>query len=182
MKTFFIFCAALLITASLAFAGPGHDHSKMEDLTVPQNADLAETKKADSVETKKAPAEKKIADLSFQSTKSGVKYFNIKEGIGNVCVMGTQLEAHYTLWFADENGEKQGKHYQSSKDNNGKPYPCKLGYQLIQGWSDGMVGMKEGGIRLLLVPSELGYGKRGRGPIKPNQDLIFEIEYVKFIK
>ena len=164
MKTIFILFAALLITASFAFAG-----------------DSTEVKgKVDSTEVKKAPAEKKIADLEMKITKSGVKYYDIKEGSGKVCVLGTQVECHYTLWFADDKGEKKTPHFQSSKDGD-NTFLCTLGRGLITGWSEGMVGMKEGGTRLLIIPPELGYGKGGRG-IPPNQTLIFEIDFIKFIK
>jgi len=55
-----------------------------------------------------------------------------------------------------------------------------LGVRLIPGWSEGMVGMKEGGIRRVLVPWKLGYGEQGSGRTIPGKtDLIFEMEFIK---
>ncbi|RME22574.1 MAG: FKBP-type peptidyl-prolyl cis-trans isomerase [Candidatus Zixiibacteriota bacterium] len=112
-------------------------------------------------------------------TESGVRYQDLVVGKGKECKMGSQVECHYTLWFADSTGKKI-KRFQSSKDT-GRTFRCTLGYRLIKGWSDGMVGMKEGGTRRLIIPPELGYGKGG-GPIPPNQWLVFEIDFLKLIK
>lgn len=143
-------------------------------------ADEAETKKeepkAEKKEMKEPQKEMKIADLKMTTLPTGVKYYDLVEGTGKECKKGSKVDCHYTLWFADENGEK-GKRFQSSKDFN-KSFQCTLGQGLIQGWSDGMAGMKEGGTRLLVIPPDQGYGKGG-GPIPPNATLIFEIEYLK---
>lgn len=55
------------------------------------------------------------------------------------------------------------------------------GGSLIAGWSQGMVGMKEGGERLLAIPPSLGYGPAGQGPIPPNSTLIFDVQLVKVV-
>jgi len=111
------------------------------------------------------------------TTESGLKYTDLVVGTGTEAVDGMKVECHYTLWFADENGEK-GKMLQSSKDS-GKSFPFVVGAKgLIKGWNEGMLGMKEGGTRMLIVPPELGYGQGG-GPIPPNQTLIFELEFLK---
>jgi peptidylprolyl isomerase len=47
--------------------------------------------------------------------------------------------------------------------------------QVIQGWNDGLIGVKAGGVRELVIPPDLGYGAQGGGPIKPNETLIFLI-------
>lgn len=121
----------------------------------------------------------KIEGLELTALPTGVKYYDIVKGEGKECKKGDKVRVHYTLWFADENGEK-GTRFQSSKDKN-TPFDCTLGYRLIEGWSDGMVGMKEGGKRLLVIPPDQGYGKGG-GPIPPNATLIFEIEYLKALE
>jgi peptidylprolyl isomerase len=65
--------------------------------------------------------------------------------------------------------------------NSGQPFPVTLGQgQVIQGWDQGLVGMKQGGRRLLVIPPDLGYGASGSPPkIKPNETLIFVIDLRK---
>ena len=160
---------ALLAFSVSVFAGEEAQEEKKTDA-------VEETKKADM---KEEQAEKKLAEMELKKTESGVEYIDLVEGTGKECKLGSQVDCHYTLWFADENGEKKTR-FQSSKDG-GKSFQCTLGQRLIQGWSDGMVGMKEGGTRLLRVSPELGYGKGG-GPIPANATLIFEIDFLTLIK
>ena len=101
-------------------------------------------------------------------------------GTGKEAVNDMQIESHYTLWLADENSEK-GKKLQSSKDAN-KTFPFKVGdSRLIKGWNEGMLGMKEGGTRMLIIPPHLGYGQNpppGSG-IPSDGNLVFEIEFIQ---
>ena len=61
-------------------------------------------------------------------------------------------------------------------DNRGKNFHFALGEgSVIRGWDQGLVGMKCGGTRRLIVPPALGYGARGTGPILPNATLVFEV-------
>ena len=73
-----------------------------------------------------------------------------------------------------------GKKFDSSVDR-GETFSFGLGQrEVIQGWDEGVAGMKEGGKRLLFIPSKLGYGERGAGrDIPPNSDLYFEVELIK---
>jgi peptidylprolyl isomerase len=72
-----------------------------------------------------------------------------------------------------------GEQFDASWDN-GQPFPFQLGVtSVIQGWQQGMVGMQEGGRRLLVIPPDLGYGAAGGGPIGPNETLIFVVDMVK---
>ena len=89
---------------------------------------------------------------------------------GQICVM------HYTGWLQEPGGQK-GKKFDSSVDR-GQPFGFRLGAgQVIQGWDQGVAGMKVGGKRTLIIPSELGYGARGAGGvIPPNAILIFDVE------
>lgn len=100
-----------------------------------------------------------------------LKIEDIKVGKGKEAKRGSNVKVHYTGWLKD------GKKFDSSYDR-GTPFEFKLGRgEVIQGWDRGVIGMKEGGKRKLIIPPELGYGARGAGNvIPPNATLIFEIE------
>jgi FKBP-type peptidyl-prolyl cis-trans isomerase FkpA len=92
-------------------------------------------------------------------------------GTGTEATKGTMVSVHYTGWLTD------GKKFDSSLDRN-DPFVFVLGGgQVIQGWDQGVQGMKIGGKRKLTIPSHLGYGARGAGgAIPPNATLVFEVE------
>jgi FKBP-type peptidyl-prolyl cis-trans isomerase len=131
-----------------------------------------------------ATAPEKTTPLSELKTTGCVcvYYEDLVEGTGQACEIGSSVEVHYTLWFADSTGAKI-KRVQSSKDGKGLTFTCKLGENLIYGWSQGMVGMQEGGTRRLTIPPVLGYGIFGNREMgmPPNQWLVFEIELVKLV-
>jgi FKBP-type peptidyl-prolyl cis-trans isomerase FkpA len=99
-------------------------------------------------------------------------------GTGNTATGGSDVTVHYTGWLYDENApEKRGAKFDSSVDR-GQPFTFLLGAgQVIRGWDDGVAGMKVGGKRTLLIPSEYGYGRKGAGGvIPPNASLVFDVE------
>lgn len=103
---------------------------------------------------------------------------NGKIGTGAEAKNGQQVSVHYTGWLYDPSAtDKHGKKFDSSRDH-GDPFEFKLGAgQVIRGWDQGVAGMKVGGTRTLVIPSELGYGQRGAGGvIPPNATLIFDVE------
>jgi peptidylprolyl isomerase len=72
-----------------------------------------------------------------------------------------------------------GEQFDASWDR-GQPFPFQLGAQMvIPGWDQGMVGMRKGGRRLLIIPPDLGYGPQGSGPIGPNETLVFAVDLEK---
>jgi len=98
-------------------------------------------------------------------------------GSGQAAENGDTLSAHYVGML--ENGSVFDNSY-----NRGQPIQFVLGSgQLIQGWELGLIGMKEGGKRKLIIPPALGYGSQGAGGvIPPNATLLFEIELVSVTK
>jgi FKBP-type peptidyl-prolyl cis-trans isomerase len=92
-------------------------------------------------------------------------------GTGAEAKKGQTVSVHYTGWLTD------GKKFDSSKDH-GRPFSFALGGgQVIQGWDQGVAGMKVGGKRKLTIPPDLGYGPQGYpGAIPPNATLVFEVE------
>ena len=109
------------------------------------------------------------------TTASGLQYEDTTPGTGAEAQKGNYVSVHYTGWLY-ENGQK-GMKFDSSKDR-GEPFEFPLGDgMVIQGWDEGVQGMKVGGTRLLLIPSDLGYGPYGAGGvIPPNATLRFEVE------
>lgn len=103
---------------------------------------------------------------------SGLAYQDLKVGDGAEAKRGDTVNCHATGWLTD------GTKFWSSHDGAGQPIDFPLRNPgVIQGWVDGVPGMKVGGKRKLWIPSDLGYGERGRAPkIPPNADLVFEIE------
>jgi FKBP-type peptidyl-prolyl cis-trans isomerase FkpA len=103
-----------------------------------------------------------------------LKSEDLKEGTGAAAAAGDTVDVHYTGWLTD------GTKFDSSKDR-GRPFSFSLGAgQVIQGWDQGVQGMKIGGVRKLTIPPNLGYGPRGAGGvIPPNATLVFEVELVK---
>ena len=106
-----------------------------------------------------------------------------KVGEGREAEKGLTISVHYTGWILDATkDDKKGDKFDSSLDRR-DPFTFVLGVgQVIQGWDQGFDGMKIGGKRTILIPSEMGYGSRGAGnAIPPNADLIFEIELLEIL-
>ncbi|MEI1278422.1 FKBP-type peptidyl-prolyl cis-trans isomerase [Leptospira venezuelensis] len=105
--------------------------------------------------------------------QNGLVIKDIKKGTGKEAFNGSNVTVHYTGWLTN------GKKFDSSKDR-GTPFRFDLGAgQVIRGWDKGVQGMKEGGVRKLTIPPEMGYGSSGAGTIPPNSTLIFEVELLK---
>lgn len=107
-----------------------------------------------------------------------LKKIDTQEGTGREAEPGFNVTVHYTGWLYDPTAKDgKGKKFDSSLDRN-QPFNFFLGAgQVIQGWDEGFAGMKVGGKRTLIIPSEMGYGARGAGgAIPPNANLIFDVE------
>lgn len=99
----------------------------------------------------------------------------LEEGTGDVAESGDRVTVHYTGWLPN------GTLFDSSVGK--APFRAYLGRrEVIPGWDQGVQGMKVGGKRGLVIPSELGYGERGAGSIPPNSPLVFELRLLKVQK
>ncbi len=107
------------------------------------------------------------------TTKTGLQYVDLVVGDGPQARRGDNARVHYSGWFED------GSMFDSSR-RRGQTFSNRIGRgQVIRGWDQGVVGMQIGGKRKLIVPSKLGYGKKGfNNVIPPNATLTFEIELV----
>lgn len=118
-----------------------------------------------------AGCSKKNEDSSYIVTASGLKYTDMVTGTGPSPVPGVDVTIHYTGTLLD------GKKFDSTRDRN-KPHTFTIGLgQALAGWDEGIMSMKVGGKRKLIIPPDLAYGPRGvAGVIPPNATVIFEIE------
>ena len=105
------------------------------------------------------------------TTPSGLQYIDEKVGDGAAPQKGKRVTVHYTGTLTD------GKKFDSSRDR-GQPFKFVIGVgQVIAGWDEGVMSMKVGGKRKLIIPANLGYGARGAGGvIPPNAELVFDVE------
>ena len=103
---------------------------------------------------------------------------DLRDGTGDAAVAGGVITVHYTGWlYNPERPNQKGTQFDSSAGQT--PFSFTLGTgQVIAGWDQGLVGMKVGGLRRLVIPPSLGYGNSRNGPIPPNATLLFEVELV----
>jgi FKBP-type peptidyl-prolyl cis-trans isomerase len=122
------------------------------------------------------PAEKGLDQLKkgeAVTTASGLKVTLVEESKNPGAQNGDVVWVHYTGKLQDG-----GKQFDSSA--GGKPYKLTLGKgEVIQGWDEGLVGMKVGEKRQLVIPAALGYKEKGSPPaIPPNATLVFDVEMI----
>jgi peptidyl-prolyl cis-trans isomerase A (cyclophilin A) len=134
-------------------------------------------KKAEEKEKNEMLATEKILKEKYgnaQTTASGLKYIIENPGTGAEPKVGDIVSVHYTGMLLD------GKKFDSSVDR-GQPIQIPIGVgQVIKGWDEGILLLKEGGKGKLVIPPYLGYGKQGAGGvIPPNAWLVFDVELVK---
>lgn len=108
-----------------------------------------------------------IAQMTKRSDNLYVQDLTV--GTGTEAVSGRSLDMRYTGWLI--NGQR------FDTNVGGQVFTFTLGAsQVISGWDQGIVGMKVGGKRKIVIGSSLGYGRTGSGPIPPNATLVFDVE------
>jgi peptidylprolyl isomerase len=122
-----------------------------------------------------APDDKPQVDVPTGSPPPGeLQVEDLTVGEGDEAVSGREVEVHYVgvSW-------SNGKQFDASWDRN-STFSFGLGKgQVIQGWDQGVAGMKTGGRRRITIPPELGYGSRGAGgAIAPNETLVFVVDLI----
>ena len=99
-------------------------------------------------------------------------------GSGAAAATGNSISVNYTGWLYDPaRPENKGLQFDTSAGR--EPFTFTLGArQVIEGWDQGLVGLRVGGTRRLVIPPSLGYGTLRNGPIPGNSSLVFDVELV----
>lgn len=115
----------------------------------------------------------KLADFTPRDQVAKLEIIDIEPGTGPQVPEGATITAHYTGALC-----KNGIIFQSSHDF-GKPITFGLN-QVIKGWTQGVPGMKVGGMRRLIIPADMAYGSNSPAPnIPAHSDLVFDIELIE---
>ena len=122
-----------------------------------------------------------VAADHFLVTPQGTRYQDLKPGMGEAAEPGDVVTMHFVGWL-DAEGKKGKEIYNSRRER--EPVSFVVGTdRVMQGWSDGVIGMKAGGKRLLMLPPALGYGSKGvEGVIPPDARLMFVIDVMSIEK
>ena len=155
----------LMIPPELAFGEKGAGN------TIPPNTTLiAEIELLEVIPVPEAIPRTEVAESDYETTESGLKYYDIEEGEGVLPEPSQAVVIHYTGWLTD------GTMFESSIDT-GKPVSFLMDATLmIPGFIEGISTMKVGSKRQLMIPPELAYGNQEQEPIPANSTLIFEVE------
>jgi len=127
------------------------------------------------------PAPPTPGESKLNAMPTTLQKIDVKQGSGAEAVTGKPVIVHYTGWLYDESKpDKKGAKFDSSRDRQ-VPFGFFLGAgKVIRGWDEGVVGMKVGGQRTLVIPPAMAYGDRGAGGvIPPNATLIFDVELIE---
>jgi peptidylprolyl isomerase len=168
---------ALLLGAGVAACGSSDSSdSETAATSTPTETPTAEPANVDEIvagvgkNTKKKP--KIVKPQGDPPTQLVIK--DIVKGTGPKAKPGDTLTMQYV-----GNSWSTGEQFDASWDR-GQAFPFQLGAgMVIPGWDQGMVGMRKGGRRLLIIPPDMGYGPQGSGPIGPNETLVFAVDLEK---
>ncbi len=123
----------------------------------------------DPVDPTDFPNPRSVAEEDYVVLPTGLKYYDFKEGEGAATKLGDIIAVHYHGWLTDSTL------FDSSFPRE-QPFEFTVGSGfVIAGWEQGVLGMREGGERQLVIPPELAYGDVSRARIPPNSTLIFEL-------
>jgi FKBP-type peptidyl-prolyl cis-trans isomerase FkpA len=108
-------------------------------------------------------------------TTSGLYFRDFEVGTGDAVTVGDEIEVYYTGWFPN------GNVFDSRTSGTPLSFPVGAGW-VIEGWEEGVQGMRVGGDRQLVIPPQLAYGMDGSGPIPPNAVLVFRVLLVGIVE
>ncbi len=160
---------AFALLFSLCACGPSAKEKAARKAAAQQAALAARVKAYEEASKPPVLTDKDV----IQKGQEGLEYVDMKVGTGREAVKGGTVTVEFIGWM-------DGRKIDSSADR-GKPFSFILGSNsVIKGWNLGIVGMKQGGVRLLIVPPNLAYGKEGlAGSVGPDKTLWYKITLVK---
>jgi FKBP-type peptidyl-prolyl cis-trans isomerase FkpA len=127
------------------------------------------------------PATQNSTPTDTGAPAMALQKIDLSPGTGAEIKSGQSALVHYTGWLYDAAApDNKGQKFDSSVDRN-EPFEFDVGAgHVIRGWDEGVVGMKVGGKRRLVIPPDMGYGARGAGGvIPPGATLVFDVELVE---
>ena len=174
----------LLLVSALALAACGDDDAKTDPSTAAPSGPAETTPAPGATETEAAEPEggdpkdldkKPRVDIPEGEPPDKLVKEDIVKGKGKAAKKGDDVEMQYVGVLYEG-----GTEFDASW-NTGQPFPFKLGNgDVIKGWDQGIVGMKEGGRRKLIIPPDLAYGPEGQPPtIPPDATLVFVVDLLK---
>jgi FKBP-type peptidyl-prolyl cis-trans isomerase FkpA len=169
MRSFSLTMTMAIAVITLSACAPKED--KPED----------STKAATAPATATEPAAEAAAPAATGTENMPMQKIDLAPGNGAEIKSGQNALVHYTGWLYDAAApDNKGKKFDSSVDRN-EPFEFPVGAgMVIKGWDEGVVGMKVGSKRRLVIPPEMGYGARGAGGvIPPGATLVFDVELVE---
>ncbi len=157
----------LIIPAALAFGEEGIEGFIPAGETITMDIDL--------ISAAAPPTPTAVDEDDLVTTESGLQYYDLVEGEGDMPVSGQEVVIHYAVWLQD------GETYIASSEAVGEPVTFALDGDMgiFPGWNEGVSTMRPGGKRLLVIPPELALGETGSGPVPPNATLLMEVELVE---
>lgn len=168
-----------LALLALLIVGCGSNKQQTNAVEVqnpPESAPAANQAPAPAPAAPAVPIKSRSKDGTV-TLESGLKYKDKKAGKGDEAYSNSRVTVHYKGWLDD------GTVFDTSRQSGRDPLSFTIDNdQIIQGWHQGVRGMKVGGIRELTVPPALGYGSDEMGKIPPNSTLHFEIELLEVAK
>ena len=171
MRTHIALCLATSVVVLLLSCGPSKEEAAAQKKALEDAAFRAKVQSIREAEIAPVLTEK---DVRIKGEK-GLEYVELRPGTGREALPGCVVTLEFMGWC-------DGAKIDSSSDR-GQPYTYALGQEVvIPGWNLGIKGMREGGVRLLIIPPELAYGKEGKpGFVGPDKTLWYRIELKKSV-
>ncbi len=159
--------ARMILPANLAFGSQPPSN-------VPPNSPII--LEVELVKVKPIPVPAEVPNDNYKTLSDGLQFYDLQVGDGRLAVKSLFATMLYTVWVKGETGNT----FITAADSDSPIFfLVGSGGTVVKGWDEGVVGMKVGGKRQLVIPPELGYGVAGGGNIPANATLIIELELTK---